>query len=78
MNKSPWSQNSENGILAFNRTDSELGNFMKIIKQLNTNDKTTAQRWDDFVQKSPAATFFHRAGWQRIIENIYHHQTYYF
>ena len=29
-----------------------------------------AARWDQFVQACPEATFFHRAGWKSIIENV--------
>lgn len=33
--------------------------------------------WEDFVQRSAAATFFHRAGWRRIIESTLGHATHY-
>ena len=29
------------------------------------------------MQACPEASFFHRAGWQRIIANVYRHKTYY-
>jgi FemAB-related protein (PEP-CTERM system-associated) len=32
-------------------------------------------RWDAFVAGCPAATFFHRAGWYRVIEDSLGHQT---
>ncbi|WP_395403717.1 FemAB family XrtA/PEP-CTERM system-associated protein [Pseudoduganella sp. UC29_106] len=35
-------------------------------------------RWDAFVQRSPSATFFHRAGWQRVIEQAFGHKTWFF
>jgi FemAB-related protein (PEP-CTERM system-associated) len=35
-------------------------------------------RWDAFVARSPGATFFHRAGWQRVIEQAFGHQTWFF
>src|SRR5262249_22102230 len=28
-------------------------------------------RWDAFVAQCPEATFFHRAGWRRVIENSF-------
>ena len=35
-------------------------------------------RWDTFVMSCPEATFFHRAGWKNVIENVFGHETYYF
>ncbi|WBS03249.1 FemAB family PEP-CTERM system-associated protein [Pseudoduganella sp. SL102] len=35
-------------------------------------------RWDAFVQACPEATFFHRAGWQRVIEEAFGHRTWFF
>ena len=35
-------------------------------------------RWDAFVAACPEATFFHRAGWQTIIERVYGHKTWFF
>ena len=34
-------------------------------------------RWDAFVAACPSATFFHRAGWRDIIENVFRHRTHY-
>jgi FemAB-related protein (PEP-CTERM system-associated) len=34
-------------------------------------------RWDAFVDACPNATFFHRAGWARIIEQVFRHRTHY-
>ncbi|MGE5525980.1 MAG: FemAB family XrtA/PEP-CTERM system-associated protein [Rhodospirillaceae bacterium] len=34
-------------------------------------------RWDDFVSHCPEATFFHRAGWKRVIEEVFSHRTYF-
>jgi len=34
-------------------------------------------RWDAFVQQCPAATFFHRAGWQEVIEEGFSHPTWF-
>lgn len=36
-----------------------------------------ASRWDRFVETCPDATFFHRAGWKNIIENVFGHETNY-
>jgi hypothetical protein len=35
------------------------------------------QRWDDFVNASDNATFFHLSGWREIIEDFLGHKTYY-
>lgn len=48
-----------------------------IIKQLETSDAGSAQRWDEFVFASPGATFFHRAAWQGIIRDVFRHPTYF-
>ena len=34
-------------------------------------------RWDEFVLASPAATFFHLAGWRRVIEESFAFRTFY-
>ena len=34
-------------------------------------------RWDRFVEGSAAATFFHRAAWRDVIENVFHHRCHY-
>ena len=49
-----------------------------IIKLLNSSDLGSAKRWDDFVFACPDATFFHRATWQNIIKDVFHHATYFF
>jgi FemAB-related protein (PEP-CTERM system-associated) len=36
-----------------------------------------AADWDQFVQSCPTATFFHRAGWQRVIERTFGHKTWF-
>lgn len=36
-----------------------------------------AARWDAYVQACPAATFFHRAGWKRVIEEAFGHRTHF-
>ena len=40
---------------------------MLTIKTLDVADAVAARRWDDYVMTCPAATFFHRAGWQPIM-----------
>ena len=50
---------------------------MTIVKRLLPNDQATAARWDAFVMGCPQATFFHRAGWQSIISNVFRHDSYF-
>jgi FemAB-related protein (PEP-CTERM system-associated) len=47
------------------------------IERLSPTDTRQAQAWDDFVLACPQATFFHRAGWQRIMRNEFRHDTYF-
>ena len=47
------------------------------IHQLQADDRETARRWDEFVLACASATFFHRAGWQRILRDVYRHDAYY-
>ncbi len=35
------------------------------------------EQWDAFVDGCPHATFFHRAGWQQVIEQAFGHRTHY-
>ncbi len=36
------------------------------------------ERWDAFVNTCNEASFFHRAGWQRVIEEAFGHRTWFF
>jgi FemAB-related protein (PEP-CTERM system-associated) len=36
-----------------------------------------ARRWDAYVERAPAATFFHRIGWREIVEDVFRHRTHY-
>jgi FemAB-related protein (PEP-CTERM system-associated) len=45
-----------------------------VIRQL---DEESRPRWEAYVASSPQATFFHRAGWQRVIERSFGHDTYF-
>lgn len=48
-----------------------------VIKRLAYGDATTAMQWDQFVFRSATATFFHRAGWQKVIQDVFRHDTYF-
>ncbi len=47
------------------------------VKRLAATDVQTALLWDQFVLQCPAASFFHRAGWQKIIRDVFAHETYF-
>ena len=49
-----------------------------MIKLLDPSDHGSAKRWNDYVFGCPDATFFHRADWQGIIKDVFHHPTYFF
>lgn len=42
------------------------------IKEL---EQSNYALWDEFVQKHPAATFFHLAGWKTVLEKAFGHKT---
>ncbi|MBK1722337.1 FemAB family XrtA/PEP-CTERM system-associated protein [Thiocystis violacea] len=44
------------------------------IRQLEPAD---SDRWDAFVERMPQATFFHRAGWKRVLEEAFGHSAYF-
>ena len=50
---------------------------MLSVHRLAFDDATTAKRWDDFVFACPQASFFHRAGWQSIVAQVFRHETYF-
>ncbi len=45
-----------------------------MIKILSHSDKNP---WQEYVEKTPAATFFHQVEWQEVIERSFGHKTYY-
>ena len=45
--------------------------------RVRTLDLANAPAWDAFVESCPAATFFHRAGWRRVLEEALGHPTHY-
>ncbi len=47
------------------------------VATLGRGDAANAARWDAFVQKCPEATFFHRAGWQQVMDDVFGHPTYF-
>jgi len=63
--------------------DSPVGNAGRAVapplsvSELAPGDAAAAARWDAFVNNCPQATFFHRAGWQRIIREVFRHRTWF-
>ena len=47
------------------------------IRQLDGRDQSAVVRWEAFVAVSPAATFFHRAGWQKLLGDVFHHRSFF-
>ncbi|MES2946908.1 MAG: FemAB family XrtA/PEP-CTERM system-associated protein [Pseudomonadota bacterium] len=47
------------------------------IRRLLPGDVATANAWDAFVFSHPQATFFHRAGWQKLVQDVFKHDTYF-
>ena len=45
------------------------------VKQLDSGDGAAVARWEAFVATAPAATFFHRAGWQNVLRDVHRHRT---
>jgi FemAB-related protein (PEP-CTERM system-associated) len=44
------------------------------VREAQAGDRSA---WDDFVERCPDATFFHRFGWKDIIEGTFRHRTFY-
>jgi len=41
-------------------------------------DDSKVRLWDEYVDNSENATFFHKAGWKEVIERAFGHKTYFF
>ena len=50
---------------------------MPNILRLAPDDARENASWDAFVSTQPNATFFHRAGWQRVLRGVFRHDTHY-
>ncbi|WP_397534930.1 FemAB family XrtA/PEP-CTERM system-associated protein [Roseateles sp.] len=47
------------------------------IKRLSADDAQAVAAWDAFVMACPQATFFHRAGWQKVIAQVFGHRCFF-
>ena len=45
-----------------------------VVKAL---DSTGFDAWDEYVQRAPDATFFHRAGWKTVLQRAFAHRTHF-
>ena len=50
---------------------------MPTIERLAEGDARGAALWDAFVMACPQATFFHRAAWQNVMRDVFHHDTHF-
>ena len=50
---------------------------MPTIERLSAQDLSGSKAWDEFVLACPQASFFHRAGWQRVLQDVFRHPTYF-
>jgi FemAB-related protein (PEP-CTERM system-associated) len=50
---------------------------MTRVQRLAVGDAPARERWERFVADCPQATFFHRAGWQAVIEQVFGHRTHF-
>src|SRR5664279_3048055 len=48
-----------------------------VIQRLPPSDALREARWDAFVMGCPSATFFHRAGWQSVLRDVFRHETHF-
>ncbi len=44
------------------------------VKELGPGEEA---RWDEFVERCPAATFFHLAAWRNVLQSVFAHKTRY-
>ena len=50
---------------------------MTAMVDIKPLDTAAEAAWEAFVESAPDATFFHRAGWARVIAKAYGHPTYF-
>ena len=47
------------------------------VRQLDPRNPAESERWDAFVADCAGATFFHKAGWQTIVTEVFGHKSYF-
>jgi FemAB-related protein (PEP-CTERM system-associated) len=58
-------------VLDFGSAASSAGIQVSLLRP------SESRRWDEFVARCPDATFFHRAGWRTVIEEVFGHKTFF-
>lgn len=53
------------------------GTLSDALSEVSVLQASQYDRWDAFVESCPEATFFHRAGWQHVIEQAFGHKTWF-
>jgi FemAB-related protein (PEP-CTERM system-associated) len=48
-----------------------------ILRRLDSDKPTDLARWEAYVATAPSATFFHRAGWQTILRDVFRHRCHF-
>jgi FemAB-related protein (PEP-CTERM system-associated) len=73
-NKTGNKRNMNTVTEAFQEQKIDTGIAAPTVKLMQPQD---TPRWDKFVMHCPDATFFHRAGWQAVIERAFGHKTWF-
>lgn len=47
------------------------------VQRLDSGNPAQVAQWEAFVERCTDATFFHRAGWQTIIRDVFRHETHF-
>ncbi len=47
------------------------------VQRLDSGNPAQVAQWEAFVERCPDATFFHRAGWQTVIRDVFRHETHF-
>jgi FemAB-related protein (PEP-CTERM system-associated) len=76
MNMQQLHRNSDSDISASD-VPGEMRSRKTTTVKVGLLQPTDLARWDAFVMTSPQATFFHRAGWQEVIERAFGHRTHF-
>ncbi len=63
---------------AMQRTQAPAAAPGPLTVRLLRDDAADRARWDAFVHACPDATFFHRAGWQRVVAESFGHRTWFY
>jgi FemAB-related protein (PEP-CTERM system-associated) len=68
-----WHPNGETGL----NMQAEFPAALSAEVTVRLLEAQDLERWDAYVRAHPDATFFHRAGWKRVIEDAFGHRTHF-